>query len=464
MVMINTMIRWSRSIYFRIISVVVIVIAFALAAVGVCISTAVDQEVGDFRQEFERARVMKLSQVLGDTIENGNLEDIRAAVNAARALDELQIVITDIEGRVVDISEERDLIIPIERFTILSEGRDIEVVRYVDSEPTDTIVGPQWSQISSEVNQSLIFIGLATGCLVILLVSLLLRRTLRPVRVLTTAARHLGEGDLSQRVPEGGHGELGLLSNTFNTMAEGLEKAEKQRRNLMADVAHELRTPIFNIQGRLEAIADGVFEPDADTINTIYQQVKHLNNLVEDVRTLALAESHKLQLDIQPHLITEVLERCVEDFRAQAELKGISLTLLTDPDIPPIPIDRTRISQVAHNLLQNAIYHTPSGGEVTVSARKTDNERIRVSIADTGPGIPKESLPFVFDRFYRADQARAIDTGGSGLGLAIAKELVEAHGGEIWVESKKGRGSTFFFSLPRRKGTDAGRVSPDTAK
>jgi len=246
-------------------------------------------------------------------------------------------------------------------------------------------------------------------------------------------------------------------------MAEGLEKAEKQRRNLMADVAHELRTPIFNIQGRLEAIADGVFEPDADTITSIHQQVNHLNNLVEDVRTLALAESHKLQLDIQPHLITEVLERCVEDFRAQAELKGISLTLLTDPDIPPIPIDRTRISQVVHNLLQNAIYHTPSGGEVTVSARKTDHERIRVSIADTGPGIPKKSLPFVFDRFYRDDQARAIDTGGSGLGLTIAKELVEAHGGEIWVKSKKGRGSTFFFSLPRKKGTDAGRVSPETA-
>jgi signal transduction histidine kinase len=446
--MINTMIRWSRSIYFRIISVVVIVIAFALAAVGICISTVVDQEVVNFRQGFEGARVMKLSQVLGDTIENGNLEDIEAAVNTASALDELQVVITDTEGRVVDISEERSLLIPIEKFTILSEGRDIEFVRYMDSEPTDTIVKPQWSQISSEVNRWLILVGLATGCLVILLVSLLLRRTLRPVRVLTTAARHLGEGDLSQRVPEGGHDELGLLSDTFNTMAEGLEKAEKQRRNLMADVAHELRTPIFNIQGRLEAIADGLFEPDADTINSIHQQVKHLNNLVEDVRTLALAESRKLQLDIQPHLITEILERCVEDFRAQAQLKEISLTLLTDPDIPPIPIDQTRISQVVHNLLQNAIYHAPSGGEVTVSARKTDHARIRVSIADTGPGIPEESLPFVFDRFYRADQARAIDTGGSGLGLAIAKELVEAHGGEIWVEPKKGRGSTFFFSLP----------------
>lgn len=447
MVMINSMIRWSGSIYFRIISVVVIVIAFSLAAVGVCISIIVDQEVVDFRQGFERARVLKLGQVLGDIIEDGNPGDMEAAVNAARTLDELQVVITDIEGREVDISEERSLLTPIEKFTILSEGRDIEVVRYMDSEPTNTIVTPQWSQISSEVNRWLILVGLTAGCLLILLVSLLLRRTLRPVRVLTTAARHLGDGDLSQRVPEGGHDELGLLSDTFNTMAEGLEKAEKQRRNLMADVAHELRTPIFNIQGRLEAIADGVFEPDTDTINSIYQQVKHLNNLVEDVRTLALAESRKLQLDIQPHLITEVLERCVEDFRAQAELKGISLTLLKDTGIPPIPVDRTRISQVVYNLLQNAIYHTPSGGEVTVSVRKTDNERIRVSIADTGSGIPEESLPFVFDRFYRADQARAIDTGGSGLGLAIAKELVEAHGGIISAENNTDKGSSFMFEL-----------------
>jgi signal transduction histidine kinase len=462
--MINTMIRWSRSIHFRITFAAVMGIAFALAAVGLCVSTIVDQEVGDFRQEFERARVMKLSQVLGDTIADGNREDIEAAVDAARALDELQIVITDVEGRVIDISEERSLVVPIERFTILSKDRDIEVGRYVDSEPTDTIAQPQWSQISSEVTKWLILVGLTTGCLVILLVSLLLRRTLRPVRVLATAARRLGEGDLSQRIPEGGHDELGLLSDTFNTMAEGLEKAEKQRRNLMADVAHELRTPIFNIQGRLEAIAEGAFEPDADTINSMHQQAKHLNNLVEDVRTLALAESRELQLDIQPHSITEVLERCVEDFQAQAQPKGISLTILTDTDIPSIPIDRTRISQVLQNLLQNAIHHTPSGGEVQVSARRTDQERMTVSVGDTGPGIPKESLPFVFDRFYRADKARALNTGGSGLGLAIAKELVEAHGGKIWVESREGRGSTFCFSLPLRRGRDAGKASLETAE
>jgi signal transduction histidine kinase len=266
--------------------------------------------------------------------------------------------------------------------------------------------------------------------------------------VLTTAARRLGEGDFSQRVPEGGHGELGILSNTFNTMANGLEKAERQRRNLMADVAHELRTPLFNIQGRLEAIKDGVFEPDADTIGNVHQQVEHLTNLVEDVRTLALAESQKLKLDIQLYSIKEVLERCIDDFRPQAESKGISLTVSIDPDIPATPMDRTRISQILGNLLQNAISHTPSSGEIIVLARKTDNERVSISITDTGSGIPEESLPFVFNRFYRADQAQVTDTGGSGLGLAIAKELVEAHGGTIYAENDTVKGSRFVFELP----------------
>ena len=444
----NVMTRWSQSIYFRTILIVVVVLAFALAAVSISISAAVDQEVVDFRQVLQRARVMRLSQVFSDLIESGNLEDMESAVDAASALDGWQILFADGEGRRVDVSDERSRLTPIEGFTILSEGRNIGVVRYADAEPTGTTAEPQWSQISSEVNQWLIWIGLATGCLGILLISLLLRRTLRPVRALTTAAIRLGEGDLSQRVSEGGRDELGLLSNTFNTMANGLEKAERQRRNLMADVAHELRTPLFNIQGHLEAIKDGVFEPDADTIGTVHQQVEHLTDLVEDVRTLALAESQELQLDIQPHSIVEVLERCVDDFRPQAESKGISLKVMLDPDMPAASIDQTRISQVVGNLLQNAISHTPSSGEVVVLARRTDQERMSISITDTGSGIPEESIPFVFDRFYRADQARATDTGGSGLGLAIAKELVEAHGGTIHAENNVAKGSRFVFELP----------------
>ncbi|MFC2022961.1 HAMP domain-containing protein, partial [Chloroflexota bacterium] len=205
------------------------------------------------------------------------------------------------------------------------------------------------------------------------------RRELRPVRVLASAARRLGEGDLSQRVPEGGRSELGLLSNTFNTMAEGLDKAERQRRNLMADVAHELRTPLFNIQGYMEGIKDGTFEPDTDTIGIVHQQVGQLASLVEDVRTLALAESRKLPLDIQLHSITDVLERCVADFRPRAGLKGLSLQMSVDVDLPPVPMDRTRVSQVVGNLLQNAIFHTPSGGEVVISARKAAFNRVSIA-------------------------------------------------------------------------------------
>lgn len=444
----NVMIRWFYSLYFRLTLILIVVLALTLAAVSICISAAVDQEVGDFRQVLERARVMRLGQVLSDVIESGNMEDIQAAVDATSALDGWQILFADGEGRVVDISDERSRLTPIEGFTILSGGRDIGVVQYADSESTAATTEPQWSQISSEVNHWLIWIGLAVGCVGILLVSLLLRRTLHPVRVLTTAARRLGEGDLSQRVPEGSHSELGLLSNTFNTMVEGLEKAERQRRNLMADVSHELRTPLFNIQGYLEAIKDGTFEPDADTIDIVYQQVGQLANLVEDVRLLALAESGALHLDIQPHSVVEVLERCMESFQPKAELKGLSLKITVAPDVPDTPMDETRIAQVLGNLLQNAVFHTSSGGEVAISARKVAFDRISIAVTDTGPGIPEESLPFLFDRFYRVDPARATAAGGSGLGLAIAKELVEAHGGIIYAESTLGEGTHFVFELP----------------
>lgn len=440
--------RWFHSLYFRLTLILVVVLALTLTAVGICISAAVDLEVVDFRQGLERARVMRLGQVLDDLIESENLEDIQSTVDAASALAGWQILFADDEGRVVDISDERSRLAPIEGFRIMSEGRNIGVIQYADSEPTGTVVEPQWSQISSEVNQWLIWIGLAAGGVGVLLVFLLFRRVLRPVKVLTSAARSLGEGDLSQRVAEGGQSELELLGNTFNAMAEGLERAERQRRNLMSDVAHELRTPLFNIQGYLEAIKDGVFEPDTDNIEIVHRQIEHLANLVEDVRTLALAESRALHLNIQPCSVTEVLERCVESFRPQAESKGLSLTTAVDPDIPATPMDRTRISQVVSNLLQNAIFHTPSRGEVTISARKVARDRISVAVTDTGPGIPDEDLPFLFDRFYRVDPARDTATGGSGLGLAIARELVEAHGGVIYAESTLGKGSRLVFELP----------------
>ena len=433
----NVISRWLHSLHFRLTLILVVVLALALAAVSICISFAVDQEVVGFRRELDTARASRLSEVFGDLYsETDDWEDIESALELVSALDGRRILLTDQEGRVVrGIEDERS-------------GRSLLAVQFPDRQPTTTTADPQWSQIASEVNRSLIWIGLAAGVIGVLLVSLLFRRALRPVKVLTSAARSLGEGDLSQRVAEGGQSELGLLGNTFNAMAEGLERDEGQRKNLMSDVPHELRTPLFNIQGHLEAIKDGVFEPDTDTIGTVYQQVEHLANLVEDVRLLALAESRALHLAVEPHSVAEVLERCVESFRPQAELEGLSLRISVDPDISTAPMDRTRIAQVVGNLLQNAIFHTPSGGKVTISARKVAGDRVSIAVADTGSGIPDEDLPLVFDRFHRVDRARSTVTGGSGLGLAIARELVEAHGGVTYAESDLGKGSRFVFELP----------------
>jgi signal transduction histidine kinase len=287
----------------------------------------------------------------------------------------------------------------------------------------------------------------------IVLISIMSRQLLTPLQSLSGAARRLGQGDLSQRVSVAGPGEVGELGHTFNTMAANLERAEQQRRNLVADVAHELRTPLSNIQGYLEAIKDGVLEPDAATIDTIYQQGRHLVRLVEDLRLIAQAEAGALRMDRLPYQLEDLLREVMESFRPRAEAKGVNLSLAAVPNLPPVPLDRTRIMQVVGNLVDNAITHTPSGGSVTLSVDASD-QFATVTVADTGEGIPQEEWHALFQRFYRADPSRDRATGGTGLGLTIAKQLVEAHGGHIRVESQPGTGSRFIFTLPLRGGED----------
>ena len=249
-----------------------------------------------------------------------------------------------------------------------------------------------------------------------------------------------------------GRDEIGELTSTFNAMAEGLENAERQRRNMVADVAHELRTPLSNIRGYVEAVRDGVLEADAETIESIHRQTMYLSKLVEDLRLLAETEAADFQLDLEPGLLEEVVSRSVEAFRPQAQSKAIELAFNSGTDRAElsrrlVSIDRTRIEQVMNNLLQNAVEHTTEGGRIDVSVGESD-ETVSVTVADTGEGIPSEDLPHVFDRLYRADPSRTRSTGGAGLGLTIAKQLIEAHGGTIRVESTEGEGSRFTLTLP----------------
>lgn len=289
--------------------------------------------------------------------------------------------------------------------------------------------------------------GLVAVAIALLLTFFLSRRILAPVKALTSAAKRLGRGDFSQRVKVKDKSELGELAQSFNTMASDLERAEKLRQNMVADVAHELRTPLSNLRGYLEALHDGVIKPDAKTIRSLGEEAALLSRLVDDLQELSLAEAGKLKLNCQTEDIAALINQTVKAGQGQAAAKGVSVTVDLPGKLPPVDIDSHRISQVLRNLLENAIAHTAKEGSVIVAA-KQQGKWLKISVTDTGEGIPAQDLPNIFERFYRVDKSRARATGGSGLGLTIAKRLVEAHGGKIEARSKLGKGSRFSFTIP----------------
>ncbi|TEU19353.1 MAG: hypothetical protein E3J21_04035 [Anaerolineales bacterium] len=229
-------------------------------------------------------------------------------------------------------------------------------------------------------------------------------------------------------------------------MAGGLARLEELRRNMVTDVAHELRTPLSNIRGYLEALQDGVVEPEERIIDSLHEEAMLPNHLVDDLQELSLAEAGHLELERQPVALADIVDRAVEAVHPRAKAEGVTVQVDLPEDLL-VDVDPQRIGQVLRNLLDNALTHTSPGGEIAVAAR-AEGQWVEVSVRDTGSGIAAKDLPYVFERFYRADKSRSRATGGARLGLAIAKQLVEAHGGRIWVESTEGEGSTFTFALP----------------
>ena len=283
-----------------------------------------------------------------------------------------------------------------------------------------------------------------------------LRRMSMPLDDLLDASNKVAAGDYSVRVEAKGPPEIQSLMSGFNSMAERLQANDQQRRNMLADVSHELRTPLTVIQGNVEGILDGVYQADEARLRSILEETQVLSRLIEDLRTLALAESGALQLKREPTDLNELIRDTVAGFESQAKEKEIKLAMEL-VDIEEINVDPQRVREVLTNLISNALRYTPVQGEVNVSLTESTSgvesdvltgeavskRGVMISIQDSGAGIESANLPHIFDRFYKSS-----DSGGMGLGLSIAKYLVEAHGGKIWAESEVGQGARISFTLP----------------
>lgn len=267
------------------------------------------------------------------------------------------------------------------------------------------------------------------------------RRTAAPIGDVMSAAGRVADGDYSARVVPKGNGEIRGLAESFNQMTARLQANETLRRNLLADVAHELRTPLSVIQGNVEGMLDGVYPRDDRHLTPILDQTAMMSRLLDDLRTFSLVEAGVFKLHREPTDLRELVRDLLDAYQPRAHQAGISLAG-TVPALPEVDLDPVRLRQVLENLLTNALRYTPPGGTIRIDVR-SDGRAVFFTVSDTGVGIAAEHLPHLFDRFWKS-----ADSGGSGLGLAIAKTLVEAHGGRIHAESTPGQGTTLRIRLP----------------
>lgn len=338
---------------------------------------------------------------------------------------------------------------------ILVDGRQVGAVLVAAGARNQAAAA---TRFLNAVDRAALLAVVAASLLALALGALLTWRLTRPLRQLTAAADAIAAGDLDQRVTVAPGDEIGDLAASFNQMASRLSRSEALRRQMTADIAHELRTPLAVIQGNVEALQDGVFPLSPEALDPIRDRTALLIRLVEDLGELARAETDHLSLERTSLALPELVRGAVADFRARARERGITLEVQAAPGLPPVFADAQRTEQVIANLLSNALRYTPPGGAVTVEVAfpasilaippQPGPPEVAVVAADSGPGIPPEELPNIFERFYRADRGRSRDDGGSGLGLAIVRSLVAAHGGRTGAYNRPQGGAAVWFTLP----------------
>jgi signal transduction histidine kinase len=334
---------------------------------------------------------------------------------------------------------------------IVVDGATVGAVLINQANP---ILNPMEQRFLGRINEGLLIGAVGSSILALLIGIALTRLFTRPLRDLTGAIHAMHQGQLDQEVPVRSQDELGDLTRAFNQMSKEISRANYLRRQMTADIAHDLRTPLTVINGYLEALGDGTLKPTHERFAAMHQEVAQLQRLIEDLRTVSLADSGELKLAYQETAIEPLLNQVATAFQPLCEANGLQLAVSSDPTLPPQRIDRERIVQVLGNLVSNAIRHTSRGGRITLRGYHGPGG-VCVSVQDTGEGIPAEKLPFIFERLYRVDEARTANSGESGLGLAIVKSIMEAHGGTATAESQIGVGTTLTIQF-RTDGAAAG--------
>ena len=328
-------------------------------------------------------------------------------------------------------------------------SEDNKVVGVLVPMPAPSFQGqPRELEFIERINMTLLY-GALISAVIALLLGVFLSRTLtRPIRELTRATHAVSEGDLSQQVPVRSKDELGELAQAFNKMSSELSRSINARRQMTADIAHELRTPLSLILGHAEAVHDGVLVPSIENFEIIREEATRLEHLVNDLRILSLADAGELSMEKEVVEPGQLLNEVSALYQYQTQRKNISLETDVAPDLPNIEVDPGRMTQVLTNILDNALRYTPEGGRIVLGAKEAD-DMVELSVQDSGPGLNIEDIDRIFERLYRADVSRQREDGGSGLGLAIAKSIVQAHGGQLSAESERGKGLKVKIRLPK---------------
>ena len=462
----NNILKLFNSLVFKITVSFSVVLVGTLLSLGVYLQHVAKIESENIQNEYNQLKVERIQRLL-DSITSTqpmNLRDVQrklmdySKISGAniKLYDENNIEVFDSSKGLNVKNNNRNPIfkvIPTSLGGMIVEVNQpnlvsIQAISASDTQEDQLIqTDPPISNIVNQVVKSIAIIGILSIMTSIAIIWIISRRTLNPITNIVNTSKYLSKGDFTKRIDQSVSGELSEIVTAFNYMASELQKLDEQRKIMIADIAHELRTPMTNLKGYIEGWSDGIIKPDNETLKILDYQVNTLSKIIDDLSTLSLAESGMLSLNISEFELNNKISEIINNFKLRSQSQNINIINNITPDIT-INYDPQRFTQIVTNILNNSILATDDGGIISFST-STNNNNLLLKISDNGTGIPKDELPYIFDRFYRTDKSRNRQSGGSGLGLSIVKYLIESHNGTIKINSELSKGTEVLIFIKK---------------